>query len=359
MKVCNINSYYYSSGIYKELLKNYKDAQVDTYAFLQKKSEVVLQSDIKNEFTHTKIDRLLFFPKHIKTACRFEEFIKDKKYDLFHAHSLFSNGYIAYLARKKHNIPYIVAVRDTDVNTFYKKTPWLRPIAYKILEKAEKIIFISAPYKEIARDTIFRGNEKLYKKSIIVPNGINDIFLNNSPANRTIYNNKIKLLFAGALSKRKNLETVIKSCEILLELGYDVTLTVVGKVVDKYYEEMIKRDFINYLGSVAQEKLIEVYAENDVLVVPSKTETFGLVYAEAMSQGLPVIYTKGQGFDGNFAEGEVGHSIKFNDYRGIADKILEIYQNYDAISCNCIQSSKQFDWQLIANRYEEIYKDVL
>lgn len=40
--------------------------------------------------------------------------------------------------------------------------------------------------------------------------------------------------------------------------------------------------------------------------MPSHKETFGLVYAEAMSQGLPIIYTKNQGFDGQFPDGYVG-----------------------------------------------------
>ena len=38
--------------------------------------------------------------------------------------------------------------------------------------------------------------------------------------------------------------------------------------------------------------------------LPSHAETFGLVYVEAMSQGLPIIY-EGQGFDKQFQDGEV------------------------------------------------------
>ena len=38
-------------------------------------------------------------------------------------------------------------------------------------------------------------------------------------------------------------------------------------------------------------------------------ESFGLTYAEAMSQGVPVIYSKGQGFDGQFKEGVVGYHV--------------------------------------------------
>ena len=42
--------------------------------------------------------------------------------------------------------------------------------------------------------------------------------------------------------------------------------------------------------------------------MPSITETFGLVYGEALSQGLLIIYTKGQGFDGQIKEKLAGYS---------------------------------------------------
>ena len=77
-----------------------------------------------------------------------------------------------------------------------------------------------------------------------------------------------------------------------------------------------------------KDELLKEYRLNDIFVMPSKTETFGLVYAEAMSQGMPIIYTKNQGFDGQFCEGYVGYHVKYNDYRYIAKKISRIYSEY-------------------------------
>ena len=48
--------------------------------------------------------------------------------------------------------------------------------------------------------------------------------------------------------------------------------------------------------------------------MPSRYETFGLVYGEAMSQGLPIIYSKGQGVDGYFKEGTVGYGVVSDRY---------------------------------------------
>ncbi len=72
-----------------------------------------------------------------------------------------------------------------------------------------------------------------------------------------------------------------------------------------------------------KEKLLEIYRQCDVLVVPSFRESFGLIYVEALTQGLPVVYTKGQGFDGNFEDGHIGYSIQPESPESIAEAILK------------------------------------
>ena len=93
--------------------------------------------------------------------------------------------------------------------------------------------------------------------------------------------------------------------------------------------------------------------------MPSITETFGLTYVEAMSQGLPVIYSKGQGFDGRFKEGHIGYHVRSKDTKDIANKIIGITKNYKTISENCTKESLLFNWNEISTEYKEIYKDIL
>ena len=93
-----------------------------------------------------------------------------------------------------------------------------------------------------------------------------------------------------------------------------------------------------YLGRVeGVEGMKRFYAGCDVLLVPSKMETFGMVYLEAMSQGVPVIYTRGQGFDGQFPEGEVGYSAACGDVREQADRLIQIVDGYAERSHRCVQ----------------------
>ena len=90
--------------------------------------------------------------------------------------------------------------------------------------------------------------------------------------------------------------------------------------------------------------------------MPSLTETFGRVYAEAMSQGVPIIYTRGQGFDGFFPEGEVGFSVDPHDPEEIADRVEDIVNDYNVMSCNCLRNCRLFDWNIIAENLIDLYR---
>src|SRR5699024_1841446 len=116
---------------------------------------------------------------------------------------------------------------------------------------------------------------------------------------------------------------------------------------NKIYKNIRELDFIKYVPPKTKEELIQIYRENAIFVMPSITETFGLVYAEAMSQGLPVIYTKEQGFDKQFEEGVVGYSVDCFNPEEISQNILGIIEKYNDISKNCIDLVKKFSWDRI------------
>ena len=132
-----------------------------------------------------------------------------------------------------------------------------------------------------------------------------------------------------------------------------------AKIADKaVYNQIVRDEHTTYIPPKDKVELIHIYRENDIFVMPSHTESFGLVYAEAMSQGLPVIYTKGQGFDGQFPEGEVGYSVNPHSPEDIANKIVYAMQNYEALNVNCREKYKKFHWDRIVKEYETIYSEI-
>jgi glycosyltransferase involved in cell wall biosynthesis len=305
------------------------------------------------------IDRLLYYNKQ---KIIYEDIMR-KKYlshiKIIHSHTLFSSGYVAYKIYKKTNIPYIVAVRNTDVNVFFKYMAHLKRLGIEILKNASKIIFISRKYKEfvLSRYIPYYLRNNIVEKSIVIPNGIDMIFLKNKYHIKRVFPSKnIKILYVGEVTKNKNIIGAIRACILLLRLNYKITYTVMGEIKNVNFKKYLhKYHFVSYQPRGNKEEVLQMMRSADIFVMPSITETFGLVYAEAMSQGLPVIYTEGQGFDGYFKDGEVGYAVNCHDCEMIADKIIEIVSNYEAISQRCIQYADTFNWEKISLVYKSLY----
>lgn len=367
MKILNINSYYYSSTVHRQLQEALYAKGIDSLTYVPlakgyKAREECRYGDEKYVQTsecYNRKDRYIFHVKHNKILKDLEQKMDLKCFNCLHAHSLFSNGYVAMKIKKKYGIPYIVAVRDTDLNTFFKYMLFLRRTGIKILKEADKIVFLSASYRDSTLHNYIPKNfrTEFFAKSVVIPNGIDDYWIDNrGPIKRIPSNKTLKLIYAGAVSKRKNIGATVKAAKILNAEKHDVVYTVVGKRVDQSSFDQIKgSSCTRYVEPVSKEKLLQIYRENDIFVMPSITETFGLTYAEAMSQGLPVIYSKGQGFDGQFEDGKVGYRVDCHDSHEIAEKIKAILNDYETISQNAINGVEKFRWRLIAEKYNEIY----
>ena len=199
----------------------------------------------------------------------------------------------------------------------------------------------------------------IQKKSHIIPNGIDNFWFDNQPGGDNKIDNTLKLIYAGRIDRNKNIPTIQRASEILRERGYNVSLTVVGKVAEEKAFAIIKKDpHTEYLPAQPKEELLHLYRKHNIFVMPSFTESFGLVYAEAMSQGLPVVYSKGQGFDNQFPEGKVGYHVDAYSAQDVADGIEKVVGSFSDITANTISSARVFNWKEIVARYDMIYKTI-
>lgn len=103
-------------------------------------------------------------------------------------------------------------------------------------------------------------------------------------------NGQLKFLYAGRVSKEKDLDTLTEAYMRLFEEHPNVLLSVVGD--GPYLGEMKKKLPKNaaiFTGFLSGDALTRAYASSDVFVFPSTTDTFGNVILEAQASGLPAI----------------------------------------------------------------------
>jgi len=364
MRVLHINCNYIETPLHQIMIQHLDELGGDNYIFAptyDKNLSIISEREkVCISECFNKWDRLLFDYKQKKIKKSVQESMDVASFDCIHAYTLFTDGNCAMELSKKYNIPYIVAIRNTDINDFMKKMIYLRGRGVMIMRRAKAIFFLSETYRKqmFEKYIPLQYRDELMKKSHIIPNGIDNFWFENKPSTERHFcnENTINLIYAGRVEKNKNISTTQKAMRLLREKGYKVSLTVVGKIEERKEFDKISRDtWTTYISPVSKERLIDYYGSHDIFVMPSFKETFGLVYAEAMSQGLPIIYTRGQGFDGQFDEGVVGYSVNPKCPEEIADKIVSILNNYQEMSERCLVHVRKFDWKKIVNFYAEIY----
>ena len=372
MKVFHINGNYVTTALHQIMIEHL-DKFTENIVFCPISNGCVTTVNPNDNVVvsrcYSKIDRLLYFRKQRLLRQEIFKLCNVDDVDIIHAYTLLSDGGAAMWLSKRIGKPYVVAIRSTDINDFFKLKPYLIPYGVKIMEKASAVFFLSDAYMNLMFDKFIPGKKKdsILRKSFVIPNGIDDFWLDNvytcrdfEKIEETFSEKRINLLSVAQILKWKNIPAVQKAADILKIRGYDVHIDVVGKIKDEDEFNIVKAHNLTTCHEPRpKEDLVKFYRNNDIFVLPSHTETFGLVYAEAMTQSMPVIYTKGQGFDGQFPEGAVGYHCDDYNPETIADAVEKIIGSYKTIAGNCVFHAEKFRWESICQKYVEIYKSIL
>ncbi len=364
MKILHICCNLAGSTVFPQLFEALHDAGIEQEVFVPEKRA---QNLGKNEPAHVKThaaltvkktDTLFFFRKAQRSVPEIARRVDMKGISLIHAHTLFTDGSIARRLSRQTGVPYVVTLRYSDIEAIWPYEPHLRPMARAILRDAKRVIFLG----EAARQKVLFGwledadRRSVGQKSAVIPNGIAPEWLTGAP--RGALGDTVRVGFAGIFNRRKRPLDALAAVHLANEMnaGRSFALRACGKgpLEDKLRAGL--RDGDEFVGQVSgMEAMKRFYADCDLLLVPSSAETFGMVYLEAMSQGVPVLYTRSQGFDGQFPEGEVGFSVACGDVREQAERLVDAARDYEARSARCIARAEGYAWPRIAAKWAALY----
>lgn len=372
MKLLHINSYFIDNHLYAQLY-SVLNATVEQRVYIPIKLDREPENRVSLSQTELVFDKRIVpihkfsYFKKIKTLFKaIESKNLAKDIDFVHAHNLFTDGALAYKLKKKYGLSYIVAVRTTDIGLQYRLMWHRRPFIHRVLKNADQVVFISKTY----RDKLFAMMpnsmvSQIAHKVRVVPNGIDDMWLKNKQRPCAMpLKDKVHLLFVGQIISRKNLLLLIEAVTLLNEgMGEKYTLTVIGpesKTEPDYYKtflDLIKPlPWVDYKGKVKPgEDLMLAYRSCDIFVMPSKHELFGLVYIEALSQGKPVLYAKGEGIDGFLKDYHAGKAVDPDNAMDISRGIQAIAREYETYT-DFDDVVLPFNWNTIATVYKNMYE---
>lgn len=228
-------------------------------------------------------------------------------------------------------------------------------IGKKLVKSVERII-VSSEFEAKAFMHCFNFGQN---KVSIVPHGVDVIDRGKFPKRW----NEIRILYAGHLIKTKRVDDVLRSLySLVYEMGVkDVLLTLIGEGPEK--GKLLKlakslgiNDKIKWKNFCSKEELIKEIKNADVLLLLSESENYGIIVAESLALGTPVIGTKITALKEFLNEsGYFGVNYTPNPTE-VAQLILEIVNNDVRVG----QLSKRIRlWSDVAKDYEKIYLEIL
>lgn len=175
------------------------------------------------------------------------------------------------------------------------------------------------------------------------------------------------ILCVSKYSKKKNVESVLRSLQIVLEAYPEIRVALVGKWDKRYRRRIVKladdlgvRDRIRFLGYVPETRLPAFYANALLFFYPSVYEGFGIPLVEAMKCGTPIL-TSNRGAIPEITD-EAGIKLDPGDFRGFAEEIKRIYADpayREQLTDAGRSRGQEFSWEKTARETLAIYERYL
>ncbi|MBU1181088.1 MAG: glycosyltransferase family 4 protein [Proteobacteria bacterium] len=205
---------------------------------------------------------------------------------------------------------------------------------------------------------LVRQEMKLPDNIKVIYNGIDHALFTPKKSNHKKQANKINVLFCGNLTRRKGAQWLVPIAERLdrnINIFYTSGLRSSGMLAD--------HSQLQCLGAVPYYKMPAVYQDADILLFPTVREGFGLVAAEAMSCGLPVVATDCSSLPELIDNGKGGFLCPLGDVDAFADKIRLLAENpqlrREMGEYNRAKVEKMFTLDRMVRQYQELFEEVL
>jgi glycosyltransferase involved in cell wall biosynthesis len=265
--------------------------------------------------------------------------------EVIHVNTEFIIGDIGFVYAKKRGLPAVYTfhtIWEDYAANYFPLIPecllryTIRRYIKVLIKRSDLVIVPTTQIEELVR------NYHIKKEIRLLPTGIDpDLFRHSEKSvehfrklteeKYPVLKGKRILLFAGRVAKEKNLSFIIQLFSELLAKYSDLALVIAGSGPwQDYYAEEARNcgvdEYCVFTGYLEREELSLLYAISHIFVMPSLTETQGLVTIEAMLSGIPVVAIGNMGTL-QVMEGNRGGFMVQNDKDEFRDRVMELLDN--------------------------------
>ncbi|AKG22716.1 glycosyltransferase [Calothrix sp. 336/3] len=284
-------------------------------------------------------------------------------FDLIHAHTAYLDGSAGLYLAEKYQIPFVITEHTGPFSLLTDK-PIVRNLTEQSLSSANKIICVSS---YLANDVKKHISSKDKSKIISLPNGVDTTkFYPEDMSSNGEKRDKLRLLSIISLDNNKNPFLLLQAFKLIREDGINVELKIVGggELLEQLNQWVVNNsltDFIHLLGWQPRNEIARILREKcDIMVLPSRSETFGVVVIEALASGKPVVSTRCGGPEGIITESYLGELCNNDDPVDLARAIKKVANNIEEYKADNIRSFAVncYSYENLAKQINEVYQNI-
>jgi UDP-glucose:(heptosyl)LPS alpha-1,3-glucosyltransferase len=310
---------------------------------------------VKNRFTFSSVLNTISFVR--ETA----KMLKLHNYDIVHSHERNYTQKVLTL----HSFSYFDGLEGySRLRKIDQKYLSLHSLLYLWLEKRQ----MKTPWLISVSTAISRDVKAHYHRSanvVEIPPGVDlgefsrdglELLRKKERNERNLGENDLAVLFVGSAFQRKGLDRLIPA------IAKDMQLFVVGKgdrVVK--FKQMVKKyrleKNVSFEGITDEVK--KYYALADVVVLPSRSEAFGMSVLEGMACGLPVIVSRNSGIADLIHHGENGFLLEKDSDLPDLLNLMRSAKERQKVGSRARKTAEQYGWARVGRSHEILYEKIL
>ena len=307
-----------------------------------------------------------YAPYELNLTSKLVDVALHEKLNILHVHYAIPHASAAVnakqiLATYGIHIPIVTTLHGTDI-TLLGKDKSFKPVIEYAINQSDAVTAVS---KDLKAETLENFNIKNEIKAI--PNFI-DMGLYNQDCNKSLRNKFAKneeaiLVHISNFRRVKRVQDVVKIFE-KVNSQVPSKLLMIGDGPERLKAEQLCRKLgidrqVKFLGKLKGiEKMLSIA---DIFVLPSETESFGLVALEAMASKVAVISTNSGGLPEVNIDKKTGYLSDVGDLNKMANDTIHLLKDTEKLNefkNNALAHAKTFDLPNILPQYEAVYQDL-
>lgn len=292
----------------------------------------------------------IFWEKRLREVARWiVDDLRDKnvKPALVEAHKFTIEGLIGQDLAKEFACPLICDIQGyTDVNILRKKKS-LRG-RYKQIAKECAAVFPYAPWPMEDFKNLIDLDPIKCEFLPVIP------YVDEMEDAPIIAEDKILSVFHLDGWGNKNFEGMVNAVKILLPKRKNLQLDIYGSgspktllSLQKILEESGMQKHVHLMGPAAHAQMQNIMRQYAAFVMPSKSESYGLVYIEALFSGVPVLFNARRGISGYFNASDIGYGAEAGDVQDIARGIDYMLDHQEALKAHIVKMQKGGEFEML------------